>query len=84
MSYRKISELYDVSKPGISHIIKRFRQCKTIENKPYTGRPKVTTEKAVRLLVRYSKNDPRKTAVELNTVMHQFHSTNCSVDKTKH
>ena len=46
MSYRKISELYNVSKPGISHIIKRFRQRKTIKNKPHTGRPKVTTEKA--------------------------------------
>ena len=24
VSYRKISELYDVSKPGIRHIIKRY------------------------------------------------------------
>ena len=81
MSYRKISELYDVSKLGISHIIKRFRQRKTIEKKPRTGRPKVTTEKADRLLVRYSKKDPHKTAVELNTIMRQFHGTN--IDTTE-
>ena len=56
MSYRKISELYDVSQPGISDI-KRFCRCKTIENKLCTGRPRVTTKKADRLLVRYSKKD---------------------------
>ena len=39
-SYRKISELYDVSKPGINRIIKRLWQRKTNENKPRTGRPK--------------------------------------------
>ena len=33
MSNRKISELYDALKPGISQIIKRFHQHRTIENK---------------------------------------------------
>ena len=54
MSYRKISELDNKSKPGISHIIKRFCQCKTIKNKPCIGRPKITNKKADRLLVRCS------------------------------
>ena len=84
MTYKKISELYNVSKPGICHIIKRFCQHKTIESKPRSGRPKVTTEKADRLLVRFCKNNPRMTAVELNSIMHQFHGTNCSIDTTKH
>jgi len=80
MTYKKISELYNVSKSGICHIMKRFRQRKTIESKPRSGRPKVTTVKADRLLVRYCKNNPRMTAVELNSIMHQFQGTNCSVD----
>ena len=40
MSYRKVSELDDVSKPGINHI-KRLCHRKTIQNKSRTGRPKV-------------------------------------------
>ena len=64
------------------HIMKRLRQRKTIESKPRSGRPKVTTEKADRLLVRFCKNNPRMTAVELNSIMHQFHGTNC-IDTTK-
>ena len=83
MTYKRISELYNVSKPGICHIMKRFRQRKTIESKPRSGRPKVTTEKADRLLVRFCKNNPLMTAVELNSIMHQFHGTNCSIDTTK-
>ena len=63
MSYRKIPELYDVSKSGISHTIKRFYQRKTIQIS------KNTTEKADRLLVRYSKKNRRKIAVKLNTIM---------------
>ena len=30
------------------------------------------------------KNDPHKTAVELNTITNQFHGTNCSIKTTKH
>ena len=82
MNYKRISELYNVSKPGICHM-KSFCQRKTIESKPRSGRPKVTTEKADRLLVGFCKNNPRTTAVELNSIMHQFHGTNCSVDTTK-
>nr|XP_047145457.1 uncharacterized protein LOC101237375 [Hydra vulgaris] len=63
--------------------MKRFRQRKIIESKPRSGRPKVTTEKAVKLLVSYCKNNPRMTAVELNSIMHQFQGTNCIVDTTK-
>ena len=64
--------------------MKRFCKRKTVENKPHTGKPKVTTEKADRLLVRYSKNDPYKTTIELNTIMQQFHGTNCSFNTTKY
>ena len=83
MTYKRISELYNVSKPGICHIMKRFCQRKTIESKPCSGRPKVTTEKADRLLVRFCKNNSRMTAAKLNSIMHQFNGTNCSVDTTK-
>ena len=83
MTYKRISELYNVSKPGICQM-KKFHQRKTIESKPRSGRPKVTTEKADRLLVKFCKNNPRMTAVKLNSIMHQFHGTNCRVDTTKH
>ncbi|XP_047125103.1 uncharacterized protein LOC124807339 [Hydra vulgaris] len=83
MTYQRISKLYNVSKSEICHIMKRFRQRKTIESKPRAGRPKVTTEKTDKILVRYCKNNPGMTAVELNSIMHQFHDINCSVDTTK-
>ena len=34
-------------------------------------------------MVRYYKKSPLKTVVELYTIIHQFHGTNCCVDTTK-
>ncbi|XP_065675550.1 uncharacterized protein LOC136091766 [Hydra vulgaris] len=79
MTYRQISELYNVSKPGISHTMKRFCLRKTIESKTCSGRPKVTTEKSDRLSVRYSKI----ILASLLSNLMQFHCTNCSVNTTK-
>lgn len=81
--YRKISELYNISKPGISLLYKRFCQRNTVENNPRSGRPSVMSEKAERILVRYSKNDPRKSAVQLNQMMNKYHGLKCSVDTVK-
>ncbi|XP_070500699.1 uncharacterized protein DDB_G0287625-like [Chironomus tepperi] len=37
------------------------------------------SEKSERMLVRYSKNDPQKSAVQLNQMMSKYHGANCSV-----
>lgn len=71
--YSRISQLYDVSKSGIGHLYKRFLQRKTIENKPRSGRPKVTTERQDRLLLKMCREDPRKTGPELNQILTKYH-----------
>ena len=44
----------------------KYRKHKSIENLPKSGRPPLNTERNVRILIRDSKNNPKKTAPELH------------------
>ena len=79
----KISELYHVAKSTISVLIERYRDRKTLENKHRSGRSKITTEHQNKILVRQSKKDPLKIAVELNGILSKNYGVKCSVDTTK-
>lgn len=83
ISYKQVSRLYGVSKSEVGNIVKRFRETGSVENKKRTGRKKVTSEKDDRILIRMSKKDPRKNAVELNAILRAKYSIKCSVDTIK-
>ena len=70
-------------KSTISVLVKRYRDRKTPENKYRSGRPNITTEHQDRILVRKSKQDPRKSAVKLNDILSKNCGVKCSVDITK-
>lgn len=67
--YSTISKQFGVSKSTIAYIMKLFRETGDVLRRPVSGRPRKTTEKEDRMLIRLSKADPRKNAVELNTEM---------------
>ena len=48
-----------------------------------SGRQKITTEHQDRIFVRKSKQDPRKSAVELNGILNKNYGAMCSVDSRK-
>lgn len=75
--------IYDVSRKAIYNLIRRFNRYKTIENKPIPGRPRKTTERQDRKFIQMCKNDPNKTAVDLNKEMKDFHNVNVSISTTK-
>lgn len=82
-SHREVATLFGVSKTSVTNLLKRFRERNNVQNKPRSGRPKVTTERDDKILVRMSKRDPRKTAVELNETIQKEHAVKCSVSTTK-
>ena len=81
--YMQIFELYDVAQSTISVLVERYRDRKTLKNKYPSGSPKITTEHHDRILVRQSKQDPCKSAVELNEILSKNYGVKCSVDTTK-
>lgn len=81
--YKQICELYDVAKPTISALVKRFKERNTVDNKSRSGRPKKTSQFVDKMLVKECRNDPRKTAVDLNAYIRKMYGVNCSVDTVK-
>ena len=77
----QISEIY--AKSTISVLIKRYRDCKTLENEHHSGRAKITIEHQDGILVRKSKQDLHKSAVELNGILRKNYGAKCSVNTTK-
>jgi len=82
-THREVAALFGVSKSAVTGLVKRFNTRKTVDNKPRSGRPRATTEMDDKVLVRMSKHDPRKTAVELNEIIRNEYNVRCSVPTTK-
>ena len=81
--YSTICKQFGVSKSTIAYIMKLFRETGDVLRRPLSGRPRKTTEKEDRMLIRLSKADPRKNAVELNTEMRNKYNVSTSVTVTK-
>jgi len=60
-----IANSLNISCHAVQHIIKKFREHGTTENIPKIGRPRLNSDRSVRLLIRDAKRNPTKTAPEL-------------------
>ena len=81
--YSTISKQFGVSKSTIAYIMKLFRETGDVLRRSVSGRLRKTTKKEDRMLIRLSKADPRKNAVELNTEMRNKYSVEeCYCHKT--
>ena len=62
---REVAKRFHVGKSTVSDIYKKWRQEGTVKRKKGSGRPRITTIRQVRALVRQVKKNPFMTAVEL-------------------
>ena len=62
---------FQVSRAAVSNILKKSRDGNSLKRKPKSGRPRKTTDRQERMLVKVIKHDPTKTATDL-----QHHANN--------
>jgi transposase len=65
-SAAEVANIFNVSKWSVERIRKRFQETGDVHDMPRTGRPRKTTTREDRLLVRQSRASPTATATELN------------------
>lgn len=65
MSQVKIAREVKCSRCAVQYAINRFQETGSHENRPRTGRKRVTTDRDDRLLIRQSLQDRKKTAIDL-------------------
>lgn len=64
-SAAEVADIFNVSQRQVERIRKRFQETGDVHDKPRTGRPRKTTDREDRLLVRQSKAVPFATAAQL-------------------
>ncbi|CAG9565363.1 unnamed protein product [Danaus chrysippus] len=79
MSQVKIAREVKCSRCAVQYAINRFKETGTHENRPRTGRRKVTTEREDRLLIRQSLQNRKKTALELAAALSEAKGSSVSV-----
>ncbi len=82
-SYSQIANQFNVSKTAIGQLVQRYRVQGTTKYKQRTGRPKLMSDREIKMLVKMSNEDPRKSAVLLNAEMLKFYRVKCSVATTQ-
>lgn len=82
-SQRQVAAQFQVSKSGVNDVMKRFHERGGVIIKKSTGRPRKTTERVDRILVKLSKEDPRKSATVLTTELRQKYKATCGVQTVK-
>jgi transposase len=82
-SYEKVAQRFKVSKSGVGKLVKRFKRRGTVENAKSPGRPQKVGVRTKNLLIRLSKDDPRKTATTLLNDLKDRGLLDCSVDTVK-
>ena len=61
-----IGKIFGVKKQTVHRVIKHYRITGSVHRSKKSGRPKVTTNREDKILVRLSKANPRLNAVDLN------------------
>lgn len=69
---RQVAALFGISRSAVSKIYSRFKTLKTVNILPRSGRPRKSTEKDDRALVRIIKKNPRMTGTDITR-----HANNC-------
>ena len=64
-SQRKIAMDLNISRHCVQRILTKFQQHKTLEDLQKSGRPRRNNDRCERLLIRYDRYHPKKTAREL-------------------
>jgi len=64
-SVRKISEKVGKAKTTVYQIIKKFMETGSVADRPRSGRPRISTPRDDKVLIRISKKDRHKTSPEL-------------------
>lgn len=82
-SYSKVAEQFAVSKASVVNIISRHRDSGDRSTKKRSGRPRISDEKEDNILIRLSKQDPRKSAPMLKAELSEKYNINMSVSTTK-
>lgn len=82
-SHRSAAAQFGVSRNAVDRLVLRYRATGSYKNGKSTGRPKVTSLRQDRALVKMSHDNPRSTAVDLNAHMKTFYNVQCSVSTTK-
>ena len=77
-SYRDVGTQLSISHKTVFRLVKKRRETGSIVDKPRIGRPKVTTEREDRILVRKSSSDRRLTSPELRARMEDDHGVHVS------
>ncbi len=77
-SYRDVGTRLGISHKTVFRHVKKHREAGSIVDKPRSGRPKVTTEREDRILVRKSLGDRRLTLPELRAKMEDDHGVHVS------
>lgn len=78
MSQVKIAREVKCSRCAVQYALNRFKEIGTHENRPRTGRRKITTDREDRLLIRQSLQDRKKTALELAAALSEGKSRSVS------
>ena len=68
---QEVADRFHVNQSTVSRIFKGWREAKTVKHKKISDRPRKTTSRQNRLLVRLVKADPFKTAVDVQTYAHE-------------
>ena len=77
-SYRDVGTRLGISHKTVFRLVKKYRETGSIVDKPRSGRPRVTTEREDRVLVRRSLGDHRLTSPELRAKMEDDHGVHVS------
>ncbi|XP_077989913.1 uncharacterized protein LOC144444373 [Glandiceps talaboti] len=80
-SNREVARILDISERSIRYNLEKFQTSGTMVNKPRSGRPRVTTEKEDRLLVRYSLE--KRNAPEIRALFQENNQRLLSVPTVK-
>ena len=80
---RGIADQFYIGKSTVADIYKRYKERNNNRISLKSARPRITSERQDKILIRAAKNDPHKNAVLLNAEIKEFYNVKCSVDTTK-
>jgi len=75
-THGEVAGLLGIERPTVSGCWARFRQRKTFEDAPRSGRPHKTSKRMDRIIKRISQATPAKNAVEIRAEIEEAHGVN--------
>ena len=79
---QKTADQFDIGKSTVADIYKSYKERDNNRISLKSGRPRITSERQDKILIRAAKNDPRKNTFLLNAEIKEFYNVKCSADTT--